>query len=76
MLPQASHMVIIVNFIGHFAGGPYRKLMENMVSFMINIFKVIETAIRYDVFMTSSFIFGDIELENQNLEEIFYSAEI
>ena len=46
MLPQASHMVIIVNFIVHIAGGPYGKLMESMVSFIINIFKLMETAIR------------------------------
>ena len=45
MLPQASHMVIIVNFIVHFADGSYGKLMENMVSFIINIFKLMETAI-------------------------------
>ena len=46
MLPQAADMVTIVNFIVHFAGGPYGKLLENMVSFIINIFKVKETAIR------------------------------
>ena len=34
-------MVIIVNFIVHFAGGPYGKLMEKMVSFIINIFNPI-----------------------------------
>ena len=46
MLPQAFHMVIIVNFIVHFADKPYEKLVENMVSFIINIFKLMETAIR------------------------------
>ena len=50
MLPQASDMVIIVNFIVQFAGGPYGKLMENMVNFIINIFKLMETAIRLHKF--------------------------
>ena len=30
-------VIIMVNFIVHFAGEPYGKLLENMVSFIINM---------------------------------------
>ena len=46
-LPQASDMVIIVNFMVHFAGGPYGKFMENTVSFITNILKLMEANIRF-----------------------------